>query len=381
MSGFSFTFGTRNPKRRREWEDEREKEKFAQPKEIGEGEFTRLMENLMMDKYFAKLYEIAADLARRTKKAEGEIATWAADLEDWQIKMDTFPDLEKLKLRGVDLSEEDQAIFDLQAVGLMKEIDNAKAREEKAVNEKDKLTDRFWAAQEKLKNYVLYEMRKTFVYEKDGKYFKIANGAVTLTQRKTLSLDEMGYMFRTHLMDNNNLRKLHFEGILEVLKKYHGACDMEQEDKHTILEVMTYIRENPKMSRLVLIEELKKICDPTLRDDINQYLERAKKDKEAQMDLENSIDLTQEKLDRFKQNRLECQVQRNTRNKFMPFKDLLDDDIKKINRNMNQNYNQNYNHQGGFRGNFRGGPARGGNRGGFGNQERRSNAPSGQEKN
>lgn len=274
--------------------------------------------------------------------------------------MEAFPGIEALAKEGNKLSDMDEEIFRLKENGIEKEIKKYKKREEKLLEDKDKLNDRVIQAQKDLKDYCLKELRRTFCYERDGRYFKIMNGAISLTQKKNKSLEEMGYEFRQALLHKNALRKITYDEIIDILTKYHKACEHDNQDRHTIMEVLNYVRENPKMSRLEFADEVKKICDPELRDDLKAYVERATKvaKSEAKFDLECSIDPMEEKIQKWSQNKMKEKQDETMRKKLLPHKDSLDEDLKKrlnIDQKDNkQNQNQKGNHRGGFhqRGNF-----------------------------
>jgi hypothetical protein len=100
-----------------------------------------------------------------------------------------------------------------------------------------------------------------------------------------------------------SIRTMNYKKITTLLRKYEKACPTVTHDQQQISEVLNYVRDNPKMSRVQFVEKAFKIANAEFRTELATRIIKLKKDKEANDDLESSIDPDKERDQQLKSGR------------------------------------------------------------------------------
>jgi len=108
-------------------------------------------------------------------------------------------------------------------------------------------------------------------------------------------LDEVGADFRKALITKDEVTKITYADIIKILERYERAAPLGSHDRGQISEVLNFVRENSKCSRMSFLEEAMKIADNQFRTELAKHLMKLRKTEEHKLNLDNSIDPETEK--------------------------------------------------------------------------------------
>ena len=118
-----------------------------------------------------------------------------------------------------------------------------------------------------------------FAYKSEDKFFRVGGGTISLRQRTQETLDEVGADFHKALITKDEVTKITYAEIVNVLERYERAAPLGSHDRGQISEVLNNVRENPKCSRMSFLEEAMKIADNQFRTELAKHLMKLRKTK------------------------------------------------------------------------------------------------------
>ena len=330
-------------------------QRLIEPVTITEQQYKEINKENMKNRKFAENYSEMTMARERYDYAAKEAKQTFNELNKWRKMLECWPEVIKEVQNGKTLTGAvDKQIYELKEEGLNEKIQEALKKDEQKSKEKDRLKDKWMQADRLWKEHALTECQP-FAYQSEEKYFRIGGGAIKLNQKPQQSLDEIGSEFRDLFMEEDTIRKINYTQIVSLLRKYEKACPTGTHDQQQISEVLNFVRDNPKISRIQFIEEAFKIANAELRTELATRVIKMKKDKEANDDLESSIDPDKEREQQLRAGRTYQQQLNKMQNILRPVQNFLpaaDKNKYKLTTNNSQQFQRG---RGRGRGNYRGG--------------------------
>lgn len=291
---------------------------------ISEAEFDQLRQKLVGQGDYNFLESEVRNYATRRDQIIKEIEANLNKLEDANDDKEAFVEIEASVARNEGIRPgPDEALFARPRAEVMEAPNRYREEDERLRKKKIEIGMCLERVRKELKNYVLHELKMTFVYEESNNYYKLGTGSTSLVQPAAEELRTVGVDFRRLLTNEKKLRTLTFEQAKEIISRYQQAATPNHPDYASITSVMTALYDNTAMPRLAFLSRCRSLCDKKLAEDLESTLQRICQDPFGRQDLQNSMDETECFLQLSEKDRLPEQRQEAIKRKLKPILHLF----------------------------------------------------------
>ncbi|CBY12424.1 unnamed protein product [Oikopleura dioica] len=297
-------------------------QKILEPIQIDERQYIEIHSENMKNETFRQHQEDVEQSKLRWERALRDSTKALKEYDIWSTKLECLPLIIQARDEGKIPKGDDKSILEMGGEALEKKVDELRKLDDTKNKDKDRARSKFVEAEKAWKEFAI--MRgQPFAYKSDGRYFRIGGGTISLRQRTQETLDEVGADFRKALITKNDVTKITYTDIVKVLERYERAAPLGSHDRGQISEVLNFVRENPKCSRMSFLEEAMKIADAQFRTELAKHLMKLRKTEEHRLNLDNSIDPQTEKDQVYDQGRADFMISEKRRKRLAPYKEHL----------------------------------------------------------
>ncbi|CBY20900.1 unnamed protein product [Oikopleura dioica] len=297
-------------------------QKILEPVQIDERQYREIHEENMKNTTFCQHQEDVEQAKIRWERALRESTKALKDYDVWSTKLECLPLIIQARNDGRQPKGDDKEILEMGGETLEKKVEELRKADDAKNKDKERARAKFIEAEKAWKDFALM-MGQPVAYKTDDRFFRIGGGTISLRQRTQETLDEVGGDFRKALIHKDDVTKITYLDIVKILERYERAAPMGSHDRGQISEVLNFVRDNPKCSRMNFLEEAMKIADAQFRTELAKHLMKLRKTEEHKLNLDNSIDPQTEKDQVYDQGRADFMISERRRKRLAPFRDQL----------------------------------------------------------
>ncbi|CBY11485.1 unnamed protein product [Oikopleura dioica] len=297
-------------------------QKILEPVQIDERQFNEIHSENMKNETFRQHQEDVEQSKLRWERALRDSTKALKEYDIWSTKLECLPLIIQARDDGRQPKGDDKDILEMGGEALEKKVEDLRKIDDGKNKDKDRARTKFVEAEKAWREFAV--MRgQPFAYKSDNRFFRIGGGTISLRQRTQETLDEVGADFRKALIHKNDVTQITYADIVKILERYERAAPLGSHDRGQISEVLNFVRENPKCSRMSFLEEAMKIADAQFRTELAKHLMKLRKTDEHRLNLDNSIDPQTEKDQVYDQGRADFMISEKRRKRLAPYKEHL----------------------------------------------------------
>jgi hypothetical protein len=309
-------------------EDKTMAQKILEPIQIDERQFNEIHAENMKNKTFSQHQEDVDQSKLRWERSLRESTKALTEYDVWSTKLECLPLIIQARDDGRPPRGDDKDILEMGGEALEKKVDELRKVDDAKNKDKDRARAKFLEAEKAWKDFAIMSLGQPFAYKSEGRYFRVGGGTISLRQRTQETLDEVGADFRKALITKDEVTKITYADIIKILERYERAAPLGSHDRGQISEILNFVRENPKCSRMSFLEEAMKIADNQFRTELAKHLMKLRKTEEHKLNLDNSIDPETEKDQVYDQGRAGFMITEKRRKRLEPFKHVMPEEIR-----------------------------------------------------